>query len=58
MATVITSIGSKSTTADPVNGQLTMSSSSGSGTPWAGDVVFTSTPTANIGDMLFFDEAY
>ena len=58
MATVITSIGSKSTTGDPVNGQLTMSSSSGSGTPWAGDVVFTSTPTANIGDQLYYDQAY
>ena len=39
MATVITSIGSKSAVGDPVNGQLTMSSSSGSGTPWAGTVV-------------------
>ena len=58
MATVITSIGSKSTTADPVNGALTMSGSSGSGSPWSGDVSFTSSPTANIGDMLFFDNVY
>ena len=58
MATVITSIGSKSTTGNPVNGALTMSGSSGSGTPWSGTVSFTSSPTANIGDMLFFDDVY
>ena len=58
MATVITSIGSKSTTGNPVNGALTMSGSSGSGSPWSGDVSFTSSPTANIGDMLFFDNVY
>ena len=58
MATVITSIGSKSTTGNPVNGQITMTTASGSGTPWTGDVSFSSAPTANIGDMLYYHQAY
>ena len=58
MATVITSIGSKSTTGDPVNGQMTMTGSSGSGTPWTGTLSVSSAPTANVGDMLFFDNVY
>ena len=53
MATVITSIGSKSTTGDPVNGQMTMTGSSGSGTPWTGNLSVSSAATANVGDMLF-----
>ena len=40
MATVITSIGSKGTTGNPVNGALTIINQSGSGTPWTGDVTF------------------
>ena len=58
MTTVITSIGSKSTTGDPVNGQMTMTGSSGSGTPWTGNLSVSSAATANVGDMLFFDNAY
>ena len=58
MATVITSIGSKSTTGNPVNGALTIINQSGSGTPWTGDVSFSSAPTANIGDMLYYHQAY
>ena len=58
MATVITSIGSKSTTGDPVNTQMTMTGSSGSGTPWTGDLSVNSAPTANVGDMVFFDNVY
>ena len=58
MATVITSIGSKSTTGDPVNGQMTMISNTGSGTPWTGTLVVGSAPTANVGDMVFFDYVY
>ena len=58
MATVITSIGSKSTTGDPVNGQMTMTGSSGSGTPWTGNLSVSSAATANVGDMLFFDNVY
>ena len=58
MATVITSIGSKSTTGNPVNGALTIINQSGSGTPWTGDVTFSSAPTANIGDQLYFENVY
>ncbi len=58
MATVITSIGAKSETDDPVNGQMTMTGSSGSGTPWTGDLSVNSAPTANVGDMVFFDNVY
>ena len=59
MANVITSIGAKSTTADPVDGPLTMAvGGSGSGTPWTGTVNFSSAPTANIGDELYFHQAY
>lgn len=58
MATVITSIGSKATTGDPVNGQMTMTGSSGSGTPWTGTLSVSSAPTASAGDMLFFDNVY
>ena len=58
MATVITSIGSKSAVGDPVNGQMTMISNTGSGTPWTGTLVVGSAPTANVGDMLFFDNVY
>ena len=54
MATVITSIGSKSAVGDPVNGQMTMISNTGSGTPWTGTLVVGSAPTANVGDMLYF----
>ena len=52
MATVITSIGSKSAPDDPVDGPLTINTQNGSGTPWTGDVTFNSAPTANIGDKL------
>ena len=58
MATVITSIGSKSAPDDPVDGPLTMGSASGSGTPWTGTVTFGSAPTANIGDKLYFEDVY
>ena len=58
MATVITSIGSKSAVGDPVNGQMTMTGSSGSGTPWTGNLSVSSAATANVGDMLFFDNVY
>ena len=59
MATVITSIGSKSTTGDPVNGALTMiTGGTGSGTPWTGTVKFSTSPTANIGDQLYFENVY
>ena len=58
MATVITSIGSKSAVGDPVNGQMTMTGSSGSGTPWTGTLSVSSAPTASAGDMLFFDNVY
>ena len=59
MATVITSIGSKSVYTDPVDGPLTMAvGGSGSGTPWTGTVNFSSAPTANIGDELYYHQAY
>ena len=58
MATVITSIGSKGTTGDPVDGPLTINNQNGSGTPWTGDVTFNSAPTANIGDKLYFENVY
>lgn len=59
MATVITSIGAKSATGDPVDGPLTMAvGGSGSGTPWTGTVNFSSAPTANIGDQLYYHQAY
>ena len=59
MATVITSIGSKSTHTNPVDGPLTMAvGGSGSGTPWTGTVNFSSAPTANIGDELYFHQVY
>ena len=58
MATVITSIGAKSTTADPVDGPLTINTQNGSGTPWTGTVTFNSAPTANVGDMLYFENVY
>ena len=58
MASVITSIGAKSTTADPVDGPLTINTQNGSGTPWTGTVTFNSAPTANVGDMLYFENVY
>ena len=59
MATVTTSIGTKATTGDPVNGALTMiSGGSGSGTPWTGTVKFSTSPTANVGDQLYFENVY
>ena len=59
MATVITSIGAKSAYTDPVDGPLTMAvGGSGSGTPWTGTVNFSSAPTANIGDQLYYHQAY
>ena len=59
MATVITSLGSKSEHTSPVNAQITVSTSSGSGTPWSGTVTYTSTdPTVNVGDILHYKDAY
>ena len=58
MATVITSIGSKGTTGDPVDGPLTINTLNGSGSPWTGTVTFNSAPTANIGDKLYFENVY
>ena len=58
MATVTTSIGSKGTTGDPVDGPLTINTQNGSGTPWTGTVTFNSAPTANIGDKLYFENVY
>ena len=59
MATVITSIGSKSEHTSPVNAQITVTESSGSGTPWAGTVVYSgSDPTVNVGDILHYKDAY
>ena len=59
MATVITSIGSKSEHSSPVNAQITVTGSSGSGTPWAGTVVYSgSDPTVNVGDILHYKDAY
>jgi len=59
MATVITSIGSKSEHTSPVNAQITVSGSSGSGTPWSGTVTYTgSDPTVNVGDILHYKDVY
>jgi len=59
MATVITSIGSKSEHTSPVNAQITVSGSSGSGTPWSGTVTYTgSDPTVSVGDILHYKDVY
>ena len=59
MATVITSIGSKSIYTNPVNGQFAITGSSGSGDPWTGTVSHAgSSVTANVGDMLFFRQVH
>ena len=59
MATVITSIGSKSAHTNPVNGQFSFSGTSGSGDPWTGTISHSgASVTANVGDMLYFHQVY
>lgn len=59
MATVITSIGSKSEHTSPVNAQITVNASSGAGTPWSGTVTYAgSDPTINVGDILHYKDVY
>lgn len=59
MATVITSIGSKSVYTDPVNAQFSFSGTSGSGDPWTGTLSHSGVSvTANVGDMLYFRQVY